>query len=140
MKIAIASQNRREVTAHAGQCRRFWVIDFGAVPQPARSLVELEPGQTFHDSQAGAEHPLDGIDVLIAGGMGTGLRARLAAKGIRSIVTAETDIERVLLAFADGSLADAPAQGGDRHDHDHGSGSGHRHHGAGCGHCGCGHR
>lgn len=150
MKIAIASQNRREVTAHAGQCRRFWVVDLGADPRQARTLVELEPGQTFHDSHADARHPLDGIDVLIAGGMGAGLRTRLAAKGIRSIVTAETDLERVLAAFAAGTLADTPSAPHDAdHDHHH-----HHHHhvgegealgansdhGGGCGRCGCSHR
>jgi predicted Fe-Mo cluster-binding NifX family protein len=27
MKIAVTSQNRREITEHAGRCRRFWVFD-----------------------------------------------------------------------------------------------------------------
>jgi predicted Fe-Mo cluster-binding NifX family protein len=144
LKIAIASQNRREVTAHAGQCRRFWVVDLGADPRQARTLVELEPGQTFHESRADAGHPLDGIDVLIAGSMGPGLRTRLAAKGIRSIVTGETNLERVLAAFAAGALADTPSARHDAH-HDHRVGdsealSAESDHGGGCGRCGCSHR
>ena len=139
MKIAIASQNRRQVTAHAGQCRRFWVVDSDADPREPRTFVELEPAQTFHESHAGASHPLDGIGVLIAGGMGAGLRSRLAAKGVRCIVTAETDIERVLAAFAAGTLADAPPQG-DCHDHHHPKAGAHGPHGGGPSHCGCGHR
>lgn len=144
MKIAIASQNRKEVTAHAGQCRRFWVVDLGADANRARALVELEPGQTFHHSHSGGSHPLDGIDVLIAGGMGAGLRARLAAKGVRSIVTGETDLERVLAAFAAGTLADTPSAPHDAH-HDHHAGEGEARgadgdHGGGCGRCGCSHR
>jgi predicted Fe-Mo cluster-binding NifX family protein len=138
VKIAIASQNGREVTAHAGQCRRFWVVDIGADPREARALVELAPGQTFHESHSSASHPLDGIEVLVAGGMGTGLRSRLAAKGVRCIVTPETEIERVLAAFAAGTLADTPPQG-DCHDHDHLTADGHGRHGGGRGHCGCGH-
>jgi predicted Fe-Mo cluster-binding NifX family protein len=27
MKIAIASQNQQKVTAHAGQCRKFWIYE-----------------------------------------------------------------------------------------------------------------
>jgi predicted Fe-Mo cluster-binding NifX family protein len=149
VKIAIASQNRREVTAHAGQCRRFWVVDLGADAPGVRTLVELEPGQTFHASHAGASHPLDGIDVLIAGGMGMGLRTRLAATGVRSIVTGETDLERVLAAFAAGTLADTPSVPHGHHDHhdhhDHHVGereapSADADHGSGCGRCGCSHR
>lgn len=30
MKIAIASQNRREITGHTGHCRRFWIYDIGS--------------------------------------------------------------------------------------------------------------
>jgi hypothetical protein len=50
MKIAVTSQNRREITKEA----------------------------SFHDSSRHAAHPLDGVDMLIAGGMGSGLQARLA--------------------------------------------------------------
>jgi len=139
VKVAIASQNRREVTAHAGQCRRFWVVDLGADAHGVRTLVELAPGQTFHESHSDAGHPLDGIDVLIAGGMGVGLRTRLAAKGIRSIVTGETDLERVLAAFAAGTLADTPSVPHVGH-HDHHAGEADGDDSDGCGHCGCSHR
>lgn len=44
-----------------------------------------------------AEHPLDGVDLLIAGGMGDGLQARLARKGIEAVVTTERDPERAVL-------------------------------------------
>ncbi len=27
MRIAVTSQNRREITAHAGKCRFFWIYD-----------------------------------------------------------------------------------------------------------------
>ena len=50
MTIAVTSQNRREITKEA----------------------------SFHDSSPHAAHPLDGVDMLIAGGMGSGLQARLA--------------------------------------------------------------
>lgn len=134
MKIAIASQNRKEVTPHAGQCRRFWVLELAAGMPIKRDLVELDRDQTFHEGAHGAAHPLDGIDVLIAGGMGPGLRRRLAEKSIRTIVTGETDIDRVVASFLGGTLVDTPAVA-DTEGHDHGPG-----HGAGgCGSCGCSH-
>ena len=85
MKIAVTSQNRREITEHAA-------------------------------------HPLDGVDVLIAGGMGSGLQARLARKGIEAVVTPEKDPDRAVSLWLAHSLAQAkPHAYGVDHglDHDH---------------------
>ena len=44
------------------------------------------------------------FDVLIAGGMGAGLKARLARRGIDALVTAEKDPERAVQAWLAGDL------------------------------------
>jgi predicted Fe-Mo cluster-binding NifX family protein len=74
MKIAVTSQNRRDITGHAGRCRRFRVF---------------------------------GVDVLIAGGIGSGLQARLARKGIEAVVTTETDPDRAVALWLAHSLVRA---------------------------------
>lgn len=91
MKIAVTSQNRKLVTKHAGRCRRFWIYSVEEGQIKDRSLLELEKEQSFHDSEADAPHPLDGVDVLLVGGMGPGLAQRLARKGIQVQVVEDTD-------------------------------------------------
>ena len=133
MKIAVTSQNRREITQHAGRCRNFHVFDAEDGTITGRSLLELPKEASFHDASPHAPHPLDGIDVLIAGGMGAGLQARLARRGIEAVVTTERDPERaVLLWLADSLPRAAP------HPHAHGLDHGLEHdHEEGCDSCGC---
>lgn len=131
MKIAVTSQNRTTVTEHAGRCRNFWLFEVQDKAIVGRSLLELEHGQSLHDAHDAKDHPLDGIDVLIAGGMGQGLVARMAARGVQALVTTEQDPQAAVLAFLDGSLAvGAPHD----HAHEHGAQADGR---GGCGGCGC---
>ena len=104
MKIAVTSQNRRDITEHAGRCRNFWIFDANDGVITHRKLLELPKEQSFHESSMLGPHPLDGIDVLIAGGMGAGLKARLARRGIDALVTAEKDPERAVQAWLAGDL------------------------------------
>ncbi len=119
MKIAVTSQNRRTITEHAGKCRKFWVYDIAQGQVAGKTLLELPLEQSFHQSAPHAPHPLDGIQVLIAGGMGPGLHHRLAAKGINALTTVETDPDQAVAAYLQGALpAGAEFCGpGDHHHH-----------------------
>ena len=99
MKIAVTSQNRKNVTEHAGRCRKFWVFSVEDNKVVDRELLELPKEQAFHDSSPHAPHPLDHIDVLIAGGMGQGLMTRLERRGIKSVVTKEDDPETAVVLY-----------------------------------------
>ncbi len=90
MKIAVASQNRREVTGHTGRCRKCWSYESDRARVRGRALLELSRDQAFHDSPPHLAHPLDGVDALISGGMGSGLIRRLAARGVKGLVTFRT--------------------------------------------------
>ena len=132
MKIAVASQNRRTIMEHAGRCRNFWIYETEQDKVVRKELLELPKEQSFHDSSPHASHPLDEVQVLIAGGMGHGLSHRLTHKGIVGVVTPETDPDRAVAAYLDGSLAVLPPGSHDHghghdHDHDHGHGHGHGH-------------
>ncbi|MFO1392743.1 MAG: NifB/NifX family molybdenum-iron cluster-binding protein [Steroidobacteraceae bacterium] len=134
MKIAVTSQNRRDITEHAGRCRNFWVYDVDDGIILDSTLVELPKESSYHDSSPHAPHPLDGVEVLIAGGMGEGLRTRLAHRGIEALVTTERDPERAVKAWLAGCLplgaTHAHSHGVD-HVHDDG-------HSCACGEgCGC---
>lgn len=111
MQIAVASQNRRQITGHTGRCRRFWLYKIDRDTVVEKSLLELAKEATFRQSPASAPHPLDEVDVLICGGMGEGLRRRLGNRGITAIVSGETDPERAIQAYLAGELVSlAPSQ------------------------------
>jgi predicted Fe-Mo cluster-binding NifX family protein len=110
MKIAVASQNRRDITEHAGRCRKFWVYQIAEQRIMGKELLELPLEQSFHESSPHDPHPLDEVQVLIAGGMGHGLRRRLEVRGIVGIVTPETDPDRAVAAYLDGSLIVGPSK------------------------------
>lgn len=129
MKIAFTSQNRKDITGHAGQCRRFRIFELENEAVVSDAFVELAPDETFHASHHAWPSALEGVRVLVTGGMGPGLRHRLAALGVRAVVTSETSAERAIAALLAGKLQDeglvAAAGGGC---HDGGCGCGHGHH------------
>ena len=104
MKIAVTSQNRKTITEHAGRCRKFWVFTTENNKIIDRELLELPKEQAFHESSPHDPHPLDDMDLLIVGDMGQGLAKRLERKGIKSLKTKETDPEKAVLLYLNGSL------------------------------------
>lgn len=134
MKIAITSQNRREITGHAGMCRNFWIYEIAEDSSPTvkdKKLLELSKEQSLHES-GDKVHPLDVVNVFITGGMGGGMRQKLARKGIRGITTPETDPDKAVAAFLDDSLLEQSSEhdcacSGNGHGHGHHHGHGHEH-------------
>lgn len=109
MKIAVTSQNRKNVTEHAGRCRKFWIytIDNNAIVD--KELLELPKEKSFHETSQHAPHPLDDIDVLISGGMGQGLMARLERRGVTGLITSEDDPQMAVSLYLSGTLkSDTP--------------------------------
>ncbi len=142
--IALTCQNRIEVTQHAGQCRKFMIfpVEGNSIGEP--KLLELPAGQSLHDSGGNQPHALDGVDWLISGSMGDGLRRRLAARGIRTLQTTERNPHRAVQRFVAGELPDEGVPHDHEHDHEphhaHQHAHGHGHAGGGCGGCGCHHK
>ena len=116
MRIAVASQNRREITDHTGRCRKFWIYEVDEGTVSTKDLLELPKEQSFHDSSPHQPSPLDGVQVLIAGGMGTGLVRRLETMGIEPLITTETDPDRAVADYLNGSLITRSAE---PHQHGH---------------------
>jgi len=82
MKIAVASQNRRSVTAHAGRCRRFWVYEVRDGEAGPGQLLELAREGTLHALRPRIPPALAGLDVLIAAEPCANLLRRLERHGI----------------------------------------------------------
>ena len=141
MKIAVASQNRRTVTGHAGKTRRFRVFESAGDELRELELIDLPKEMTLH-AYHGDDHPLFEVDVVITGGSGDPFLRRMARRGVRVINTSAKDVEDTVRAFVAGEeLPAAPPHDDHDHDHDHGHGRGHgngrghgRGHGQGHGH------
>jgi predicted Fe-Mo cluster-binding NifX family protein len=103
MRVALASQNRRTLTAHAGKCTHFFVFDL-TQPELAPESVALSPIQSLANWAGESPHPLEGINSLIAASVGCGVAHKLARHGIHAFATSERDLEKVIAAFIDGSL------------------------------------
>lgn len=101
MRIAIASQNRRAVTGHAGRCRRFWVFDVRNGKVERRELLELDKSNTLHASAPGIPAPLQGLDVLVAASICDKLSSRLARHGLRAVSTNHSNPEDALHSLID---------------------------------------
>jgi predicted Fe-Mo cluster-binding NifX family protein len=119
MKIAVSSQNRREITGHAGRCRKFWIYEIEDQQTKGKELLELPKEQSFHESSPQSAHPLDDVTVMISGGMGQGMLRRLAAKGIIGIITEEKEPDSAVKAYLAGRLQSVGAGEGCHHGHAH---------------------
>lgn len=105
MKIAVTSQNRKTITEHAGKCRKFWIYDINAGAVTNRNLIELPMEQSFHANHHQLPSELTEIQVLITGGMGSGLHLRLRQHGIEPLITSEEDPDVAVAAYLSGNLA-----------------------------------
>lgn len=110
MKIAIASQNRREITGHTGHCRKFWIYTIENDEIADKSLLELDKEQCFHDLPPHDASPLDDVDLLIAGGMGEGLARRIEARNIKPFTTSEKAPDKAVALYLKGLLKQEPLQ------------------------------
>lgn len=113
MRIAVASQNLQTVTGHAGKTRMFIVFETRSEQAPEQiGRLQLQPNQTIHDWPADAPHPLDAVDVVIAGSAGAKFVDNLARRGVQTVITDATDPQAAATLFAEGRLPSLPP-----HDH-----------------------
>lgn len=165
MLIAVASQNFRTITGHAGKTRRFLVYEVTAGQAPVEvDRLDLPKELAMHDFHGDGPHPLDAMTAVISAGAGEGFAERMAERGVFAVVTEEeTDPAKAAgtlavaiveaLSAAGMRLEDlegcgcgcgshgqegCDGQGGcGGHDHDHHHDHDHAH-GHGHGGCGCG--
>jgi len=78
--------------------------------------LDLPMEMSIHEHPADASHPIDGIAVLITASCGDGFASRLADRGIKVILTSETDPMTAIAALLSGTTLPAPAADDDDHD------------------------
>lgn len=95
MKIAIATKDWLTVSGHAGQARNRLLygltgLEAGApLPPPERIVLARE--QVLHYFQDDGPHPLDGVEIMIAGSAGDGFIRHMKKRGADVLLTGETD-------------------------------------------------
>lgn len=108
MKIAIPTKDWLTVSGHAGKARAWLLYDFSGfkpgAPLPAPQRIELAKEQVLHHFQDDGPHPLDGVEIVIAGSAGDGFIRHMKKRGADVLLTGETDpgeaLARVLAAEA----------------------------------------
>ena len=110
MKIAVSSQNKIQVTGHAGKTSRFWIYDVSEDNQVQdKQLLELPKEDIihvrFHQSENPyAPHPLFNMDYIITGGAGYGFVKRFSQFNVEVIISHEQDPDTAVNKFLDGTL------------------------------------
>ncbi len=95
MKIGVATRDFETVAGHAGKAQNWLLFDLAnlkpgdPLPEPAR--VELAKEQLFHHFQDNGPHPLDGLEIVIAGSAGEGFIRHMRKRGADVLLTGETD-------------------------------------------------
>jgi predicted Fe-Mo cluster-binding NifX family protein len=120
MQIAVTSQNRKTITEHAGQCRKFWIYEVEKGAVSGKRLVELALEQSFHANHHQFAEPLTGINVLITASMGAGLHERLMQGGVLPVITTEENPDLAVAAYLSNKLARLPINARHHcHGHEH---------------------
>lgn len=95
MKIAIATKDFTAVAGHAGQAAKWLLYDLSSHEPgkllPAPSFIELDKEQILHHFQDDAPHPLDGVDIMVAGSAGDGFIRHMKKRGTEVLLTGEKD-------------------------------------------------
>lgn len=95
MRVAVTSQNFRTVTGHAGKTRRFLIYEAGPEGHAVEvKRLDLPKAMSFHEFHGEGEHPVDIADVMVTAGCGEGFEQRMAERGIKVLVTGETDPQK----------------------------------------------
>ncbi|WP_415034386.1 NifB/NifX family molybdenum-iron cluster-binding protein [Azonexus sp.] len=104
MRIAITSQNRRNITEHAGKCRKFWIYEVKDHAICEKTLLELPLEQSLHAQRPNLPTALAGINVLISASMGRSLYLRLREQGVLPLIACEDDPDLAVRDFLSGKL------------------------------------
>jgi predicted Fe-Mo cluster-binding NifX family protein len=98
MKIAIAVRdNFTVVSGHAGKARTWLVYDCApgaATPTPTHVVLAHE--QLPHYFKDDGPHPLDGVEIVVAGSCGDGFIRHMNRRGAQVLLTGETDPAQAL--------------------------------------------
>ena len=109
MKIAVTSQNKKTVTAHAGGCRKFWIYTLKDNKIEGKELLELTKNETlryyFHeDTTEMPPNKIFNVDILLTGSIGQGGINNLSRQNVKAYIISETDPDTAIEKLINGKL------------------------------------
>ena len=113
MKIAVATEDGKTISAHFGRAPYYAVVDVTdgqMVEQEVRAKAHHDnghphgPGQTHADMFAS----ISDCQVLVVGGMGAPAHQAALAHGLQVIATGQRDIAAAIQAYLAGTLEENP--------------------------------
>ncbi len=123
MKIAVASQNQKTISGHAGRVSKFYIYTVVDNSKKVKKREQITLAKEdilhirFHESKdPWAPHPIFDVDIVITGGAGMGFVNRLAYKSTKVVITSETDPDEAVKQLLAGTL---PQQEPENHHHHH---------------------
>lgn len=97
--------------------RRFKIFEASDRHVLQTGELDLPKEMSIHEHPCSAPHPIDGLEVLITGSCGEGFLKKLTERGIKVIVTSETDPLTAVAAVVSGASLPPPiAEEDDHHD------------------------
>ena len=107
--IAVSSQNKRTVSAHAGTCRNYYIYEIEDNIVISKNLLELNKEETlkytFHeDTSESPKNKLFAVNIILTGGIGSGATAKLATRNIKAYVIEEKDPDTAVNLIIKGEL------------------------------------
>jgi predicted Fe-Mo cluster-binding NifX family protein len=116
MKIAIASDDGKNISSHFGKTRGFVVFEVEGKEVKAREYRlntftgHARGGEGMHniDHHGPILDALKDCNVVISCGMGRRIYDDLRAAGIESFITDEINVDNALKLYLEGSLIDKP--------------------------------
>lgn len=107
--IAVSTQNKKTISAHAGTCRNYYIYTIENEKIIAKELLELAKTETlkytFHeDTSANPQNKLFSVNIILTGGIGAGAATKLAMRNIKAYVIEETDPDTAIDLIIQGEL------------------------------------
>jgi DNA-binding transcriptional ArsR family regulator/predicted Fe-Mo cluster-binding NifX family protein len=100
MRIAVTSDDFRRVSGHAGRSRNFLVFEADPGTQPRLvDRLTLQPEQTMREFVGYGPHPFDNFNAIITMEAGPGFVGRMAARGVHTVKTSESDAATAVAQF-----------------------------------------
>ena len=118
MKIAVTYENGN-VFAHFGHTKQFKIYEVEGEAVTAERIV---PTMGSGHGALASFLSLNGVDVLICGGIGGGAKAALEEAGIKLFAGVTGNTDEAVKAFLSGTLVFNPDPHCNHHDSEHGQG------------------
>ncbi len=115
MKIAITTNNKKDITAHAGGCRHYLIYTVEKEKVINKELLHFKKEQTLkytfhHDTNMEPQNKIFDMDIVLTGSIGQGAILKLAKQNVKAYIIEETDPDIAIEKLLNGTLKTISSQ------------------------------